>query len=128
MASYLLDSHTLLWLVVDPEKLGPRTRAALSKGEVAYASAASIWELTIKSGLGKLDLPPDFQQGLGEAGLKELSITSDHARAVTNVVLPHKDPFDALLVAQARVEGLTLVTTDEAILRAGLTGIMDARL
>lgn len=112
----LLDTHVLLWaLALDP-RLGPRARVAIeSEAEAVHVSMASIWEVAIKSGIGKLDADPAEIAGAIEAsGFVMLPIRLPHLLAVHK--LPqregHRDPFDRLLVAQAREEGLTLVSRD----------------
>jgi PIN domain nuclease of toxin-antitoxin system len=79
------------------------------------ASSASIWEIGIRSAQGRLDLPPDFLELVERSGFTPLPITFEHALEAGRLPLHHRDPFDRMLVAQARVEGLTLASADEAI-------------
>ena len=90
----LLDSHTLLWLLDDNPRLGPRARQAITSAQGVYVSAATIWELTIKTMLGKLSIPADFSKRLTAQGLALLSITAEHAEAIRDFPeLVRHDPF-----------------------------------
>lgn len=116
---YLLDTHVLLWAAAQPEQLSATAKKLLNdqKNELFF-SAASIWEVSIKNGLGKPDFRADprlLRRGLLDNGYSELFITSEHA--VTIELLPpiHKDPFDRILISQALVEGITLLTNDPVI-------------
>lgn len=122
----LLDSHVLLWLTEDSPRLGLDTRGRMNSATRRYYSAASIWELRIKQELGKLELPDSFVQLLRESGLTELPVTSVHAHAIQSVKLPHRDPFDRLLVAQAVSESIPLVTADGKLLATDID-VIDAR-
>jgi PIN domain nuclease of toxin-antitoxin system len=111
----LLDTHLLLWALSAPAKLSKRARHRIDSSEV-YASAASIWEISIKSALGKLEADPaEVLAGVEPAGFNHLPILGAHAAKVIELPPLHKDPFDRLLVAQARVEPLILLT-DDAVL------------
>ena len=113
----LLDTHLLLWALSSPEKLTKRARQRIESGEV-YASAASIWEISIKSALGKLEADPnEVLAGVEPAGFSHLTIVGGHSAKVAELPPVHKDPFDRLLVAQARFEPMILLTDDE-VLRA----------
>jgi PIN domain nuclease of toxin-antitoxin system len=92
-----------------------------------YVSAASTWELAIKAAIGKIELPNDFDDAIDRSGLRDLPVTRRHTLATDLTALPHKDPFDAVLVAQARVERLTLLTADSKLLKA-VPDAVDARL
>ena len=112
----LLDSHALLWTLTAPEQLAPGALAEIrSLANEVYVSAASAWELGIKQALGKLALPPDLDALLARNGYRPLSITLAHALAAAALPRHHGDPFDRMLVAQARVEHFTLVTRDDAL-------------
>lgn len=91
-------------------------------------SAASVWGLRIKEGLGRTSLPERFTALLGESGLAELAVTGEHADGVTRVAVEHRDPFDRLLLAQSRAERLTLCTADARLLAGGSAGVLDARV
>ena len=126
MTGTLLDTHVLLWLLTDDPTLGDEARRLILRGPTYY-SAASAWELAIKSDLGKVTIPDRLAAELRAAGLAELPVTAEHAVAIREVALPHRDPFDRLLVAAARVEGLTFLTADRVLLATGLPGVLDAR-
>ena len=113
----LLDTHALIWALTAPARLRSVVRDALADPSViVFVSAASTWEIAIKAGLGKLPPPPDDLPGvLGGLGFRELPVTVADSLAVQALPLLHRDPFDRLLVAQARRHGLTLVTADARI-------------
>ncbi len=115
----LLDTHILLWAAGQPEKLSEATRTLLTTPENSlFFSAASIWEIVIKLRLGREDFRVDpyrFTKMLVAHGYTELPITAEHALRVDSLPLPHKDPFDRLLLAQARTEGMLLLTGDAAV-------------
>ena len=111
----LLDTHLLLWALSSPEKLSKRTRQRIDASEV-FASAASIWEISIKSALGKLEADPnEILAGVEPAGFNHLPIVGEHAAKVKQLPPIHKDPFDRLLIAQARFEPMILLTDDEVL-------------
>jgi len=111
----LLDTHLLLWALSSPEKLSKRARQRIESSDV-YVSAASIWEISIKSALGKLQADPnEVLAGVEPAGFNHLPIVGGHAAKVVELPLIHKDPFDRLLVAQAKYEPMILLTDDEAL-------------
>ena len=117
----LLDTHVLLWAAGVPERLPVTARALIEHRDTElFFSAASLWEVAIKSGLGRADFRVDprvLRRGLLENGYAELPVTGAHAVAVDLLPPIHRDPFDRLLVAQARVEGFTLLTADEVVSR-----------
>ena len=110
----LLDTHAFLWAISNDPKLSKATRAALVDGSnFVYVSAVTAWEIAIKRTRGKLQMPPiDYHEQLRLHRFTPLSITTDHALAVEALPAHHGDPFDRILIAQARLEGLTLVTHD----------------
>jgi PIN domain nuclease of toxin-antitoxin system len=127
MTALLLDTHVLLWALDGNQRLGPAARErVLATETMTYVSAASTWELQIKHSLGKVDLPSDLLSQIEASGFTELPVRHRHTEALGSVSLPHRDPFDRLLVAQARVEGLTFLTADRLILGAELPGVVDA--
>jgi PIN domain nuclease of toxin-antitoxin system len=117
----LLDTHVLLWAAGQTAKLSRKARRLLNDpANELYFSAASLWEIVIKRGLGRNDFEVDVRQlrrGLLDNGYGELAVTSAHALALDDLPPLHKDPFDRMLLAQSRVEGITLVTADAQILR-----------
>lgn len=113
----LLDTHALVWWLTAPEQLNDASRDAIGDpGNAIHISVASVWELAIKVGLGKLPVPPDLAswvpEHLGRERLVTLPITIDHALAVEQLPPHHRDPFDRLLIAQAVAEDLAIVTRD----------------
>lgn len=110
----LLDTHVLLWALTTPERLSERTRAAVADPHHAvFVSAASGWEIEIKRALGKLTTPADLEQQLRNRRFLELPVRLRHTTATRDLPPLHRDPFDRILVAQAIVEDLVLVTADE---------------
>lgn len=111
----LLDTHLLLWALAAPSRLPARAQTLVAKGDI-YVSAASIWEISIKSALGKLVADPrEVLAALGPAGFTELPITGEHATRVLDLPPIHRDPFDRLLVAQALAEPMRLLTNDSVL-------------
>ena len=117
--SLLLDTHILLWAAGVPQRLPAAARAMIEDpGTGLIFSTASLWEVVIKNGLGRADFSVDphlLRRGLLENGYTELAVTGVHVLAVDLLPPIHKDPFDRLLVAQARSEGITLLTADEVV-------------
>jgi PIN domain nuclease of toxin-antitoxin system len=115
----LLDTHLLLWAAGEPDRLSAAASALIDhpNNELLF-SAASIWEITIKHGLGRNDFRVNarlLRRGLLDNGYSELPIASDHAVALDCLPPIHKDPFDRILIAQATTEGITLLTTDSLV-------------
>lgn len=117
--NYLLDTHILLWILIDPDKVpGPMRRLVEDTGNRVWFSAASIWEIAIKHSLAKADFavePAVIWKAARETGLEELAVTAEHTVAVDSLPWLHKDPFDRLLVAQARVAGMKLLSVDPEV-------------
>jgi PIN domain nuclease of toxin-antitoxin system len=115
----LLDTHLLLWAAGKPNRLPAAVRKLIdSPANELLFSAASVWEVAIKRGLGRSDFQADprlLRRGLLDNGYTELPILSDHVVAIESLPPIHKDPFDRLLVAQATVEGITLLTADSIV-------------
>jgi PIN domain nuclease of toxin-antitoxin system len=126
MSGLLLDTHVVLWLLDDSPRLGAQTRNRITRSAAVHISAASTWELAIKAAIGKVTLPDDFDDAIDRSALRDLPITRRHTLASDLLTLPHKDSFDAVLVAQAAVERLTLVTADAKLLKA-VPDAVDAR-
>lgn len=116
---FLLDTHLLLWAAGQPDRLSKGCRALIEAPEnELFFSAASVWEIVIKRGLGRDDFKADarlLRRGLLDNGYSELPIGSEHAVALESLPPLHKDPFDRILVAQAQVEGITLLTADPRV-------------
>ena len=117
----LLDTQLLLWAAGEPERLAKDVQVLLRDRQTQpHFSAASIWEVAIKNGLGRPDFRADprlLRRGLLENGYIELSVTGAHAAEIDLLPTIHKDPFDRLLIAQCRIEGLNLLTTDKLLTR-----------
>lgn len=112
----LLDTHTLIWWLSASPRLGPSARAAIDDpASDVYVSAVSASEIAIKKALGKLTAPDDLEHQVTANGFTGLGLTIRHALAVGALPPHHGDPFDRMLIAQARVEGLTFVTADRII-------------
>lgn len=115
----LLDTHILLWAAGQPERLPPQARELLlDPGNSLAFSSASLWEIVIKRGLDRADFnvdPRRLWHLLLAHGYREIAVSSEHALAVGDLPELHRDPFDRILIAQARVEGLLLLTADEAV-------------
>jgi PIN domain nuclease of toxin-antitoxin system len=121
----LLDTHALLWWLLDDAALPPSARRAIERAEAVYVSAASVWEIAIKQRLGKL---PELSIGvaelptlIGQSGFVPLPVHDRHAAAVAALPRHHRDPFDHLLIVQARMQGLKLVSRDPLFVAYGVT-------
>lgn len=119
----LLDTHLLLWAASEPKRISAKARALLldSSNQLIF-SAASMWEISIKRSLERADFSVDprrLWRMLQASGYRELTVTTEHTIAVNDLPPLHKDPFDRILVAQARVEGLLLLTTDKMVAKYG---------
>jgi PIN domain nuclease of toxin-antitoxin system len=116
----LLDTHVWLWMQAEPEKIARPIREVLTDSQsLLYLSAASVWEIAIKWSLGKLPLPEEpyryVPRALQRQGVEGLPVTLAHSLETTRFEKSHRDPFDHLLIAQAMVEGLTLVSADRQL-------------
>ena len=116
----LLDTHVLLWALAEPRRLDGETRTTLESADTEVLfSAASIWEIAVKAGLGRSDLafdPAEIARAALDTGFTELAVRSNAAALVARLPLLHRDPFDRVLVAQAIIEPATLYTTDQQLL------------
>jgi PIN domain nuclease of toxin-antitoxin system len=115
MRRLLLDTHALIWWDSDSDELGKSARREIHDAGAVFVSAASEWEITIKAALGQVPLKRSLLEAAENAGFFPLPVSFEHARAVLDLKLIHKDPFDRLLVAVAMVEGLTLVSGDDVL-------------
>jgi PIN domain nuclease of toxin-antitoxin system len=112
----LLDTHAALWWLSGDERFGENAERQLTDDtNLVMLSAAVVWEVAIKSSLGKLDAPEDFAPTLLGAGVHALGVSLRHAAAVEHLPWHHRDPFDRLLVAQASIEGAAVVSRDDAL-------------
>jgi PIN domain nuclease of toxin-antitoxin system len=111
----LLDTHVFLWWRSDSRKLKATARQAIARADLVFVSAASAWEAAIKIALGRLRIPDSIEAGVVASGFEKLPIGFPHAEAAARLPAHHADPFDRMLVAQAQIEGLTLVTHDRRL-------------
>ncbi len=116
----LLDTHVLLWWLADNPRLSAKARRAIQDCATIYVSAASAWEIEIKKARGKLSAPDNLEATLRVYELTPLSVTVGHAVAAARLPLLHNDPFDRLLIAQASIESLTLLTVDRQLMAYGV--------
>ena len=117
----LLDTHVLLWALTNPSVLRELVRDSISDPDNdVFVSAVSGWEIALKSNLGKLQIPDNMYAMVEATGFTYLAVTFAHGVAAGGLPLHHRDPFDRLLIAQARAEGLVLVTRDAHIEQYGV--------
>jgi PIN domain nuclease of toxin-antitoxin system len=117
----LADTHTILWWLADDSRLSDTARDLIETGMVAvYFSAASVWEIGIKSAAGRLVIADDYLEAMKQDGFVELGISARHARLAGGLPPLHRDPFDRVLVAQAQDEDLAVVTRDSRIASYGV--------
>ncbi len=124
----LLDTHVFLWLLAEPERLGRHLRSIEDPGSELLLSAASSWEIVIKVALGRIELPDDPKRYIPERmraiGAQPLAVEHAHALALSDLPMLHRDPFDRILVAQARHLRLRIVTADSDIARYDVRTIL----
>lgn len=111
---YLADTHVVLWSWHAPDRLAARHLDILRSDVAVLVSIAIIWEISIKAGAGKLKTVDDVARNVRRSGFEILPIAARHAEAVRHLPLHHRDPFDRLLIAQAQLEGLAVLTSDTA--------------
>ncbi len=111
----LLDTHVVLWELGGTRTVGPRAREAIERASELLFSVVSFAEIGVKAAIGKLVIPADLHEHVVRSGVRILGLDADHGLAVADLPLHHRDPFDRLLIAQARAEGLTLLTADARI-------------
>ncbi len=122
----LLDTHTLIWFMFDDSKLSETALQTIKTEDKVFVSIASLWELSIKQSLGKIDLAysvKEISEKCGNANILILPIEPDHLDCIKTLPDIHKDPFDRLLIAQATAEGMALVTKDTIIPNYGIKTI-----
>jgi PIN domain nuclease of toxin-antitoxin system len=115
--SLLLDTHVVLWWLIDSPDLPDDVKQRLDHEPAVYLSPVTVWEIAIKQSIAKLTEPENLAEIVVDAGFRHLAITAEHAVVAGRLPLLHRDPFDRMLIAQARCEGLTLVTRDPQIHR-----------
>jgi PIN domain nuclease of toxin-antitoxin system len=114
----IVDTHAALWFLAGDERLSPAARILIEdEGIERRLSAASVWEVAIKRRLGKLRATADFHARLGEQGVRGLPIGDAHAARIADLPMHHRDPFDRILVAQAQLEGMSILSADPQIRR-----------
>jgi PIN domain nuclease of toxin-antitoxin system len=112
----LIDTHVLLWWLSNDSTLSREARECLRDNRnTVFVSAASVWEISIKKSIGKLDAPDDLESAMRVGRFRELAISTAHALAAGTLPMHHSDPFDRMLVAQAMLESLTFLTRDDRI-------------
>lgn len=112
-SSLLLDTHIILWWLAGSERLPEKLVRVVTKSEVpVYFSSVSVAEMAIKSSIGKLEMPGEYLSEIRKMGLVELVFKSEHAVKLRSLPMHHKDPFDRMLIVQAMVEGLTIMSLD----------------
>ena len=112
----LLDTHVLIWALENNPGLSDSARESITRaGNMVFVSSVSVWEIAIKKAMGKLETPDNLQQEIALHRFTPLQINYDHAELAGKLPDIHKDPFDRMLIAQAIIEKLTLVTRDKAI-------------
>lgn len=122
----LIDSHVALWWLEDSDLIGERTRSHITHADEAYFSVVTPWELGIKRASGKLTYPDSLTADLRAGGFIELAITGAHAETASSLPLHHRDPFDRMMIAQAQLERLTIVTVDADFAKYDIE-LLDAR-
>lgn len=113
---YLLDTHVLLWWLTSPNKMKPKAQKIIrNKGNPIFLSSASFWEMAIKKSIGRLSLPHNLLEITAAEGFKILPILSEEGLGVADLPLIHADPFDRLLIIQAKLHDLVIITNDARI-------------
>ena len=114
----LLDTHTLIWGLCEPDRLNVKTKELLTNiDNIIFVSIASLWELQIKKSLNKITLPDNFTSQLQENGYELLNITHEHISKLDTIPMIHRDPFDRMLISQCTYENIPLVTKDTEIIK-----------
>ena len=118
MTRFLLDTHALLWWMAEPQRLDGRAHEAIADpSNEVFVSSINAWEIAVKHALGKLQAPDNLEASIKKQGFTPLSLTFRHAEQAGTLPPHHGDPFDRMLVAQAQIEGLIVVTRDRQISR-----------
>jgi PIN domain nuclease of toxin-antitoxin system len=121
----LIDAHALLWFITGNRKRISKELQARIEAEATVVSAASLWEIAIKASLGKLDAPYDLPDRVRQLGFDFLHVTSEHAWQVRQLPFHHRDPFDRLLIAQAQIERLPILTADPSFAAYEVTAVWE---
>ncbi len=126
----LFDTNILIWALdsVGGKKFGPSAKRIVRDAEDVFVSSVSIFEIRVKAMIGKLEAPKNLIETVNSAGLKNLSLNADHAEGIVNFpALARHDPFDRMLLAQAKAEGLFLLTSDRFLIDQGFDFVLNAR-
>lgn len=116
----LLDTHILLWWLGEPARIPEKSRKLIAAPQnTVYISAVSLWEIRLKQSLGKLRVPKDFEKRLSEESFEDLPLQNSHSTALLSLPWHHRDPFDRMLIAQARAEKLQFLTADVGLAAYG---------
>ena len=116
--SYLLDTHTFIWWIQDNLNLSYKSKEVISNpNNLIFVSSVNTWKITIKKSLGKIKVPDNLESIILKCGFEVLPITIKHTLYIENLENYHDDPFDRLLISQAIIENLTLITRDERIIK-----------
>ncbi|CAN0597166.1 unnamed protein product [Ectocarpus sp. 12 AP-2014] len=114
----LLDTHIFLWALSDTDKLSSETiKLIQNEDNIVFVSVVTLWELQIKKSLGKIKLPKLFEENIPQYGYEILNVNLNHVSKLNNLPMIHRDPFDRMLIAQAKAEHLSLVTKDQDVLK-----------
>ena len=126
MRRLLVDTHVLLWWLMDSDSLGVKAKSLIANSKnIVFVSAATAWEISIKKSLGKLDAPDDMEEIILQEGFSPLPITLFHGQQAGALPSLHRDPFDRMLVAQAQAEGLAILSADKVLNNYGIK-VIDA--
>ena len=118
---YLLDTHALLWTIFEPDKLSTEAQEViLDRDNIICVSLISLWEISIKQSIGRLDIPEEFYEVVRTGGFEILPLTMMQIEQYRTLPLHHRDPFDRMLVVQAQQQKLTLITRDSEISKYNL--------
>ncbi|MGE3320235.1 MAG: type II toxin-antitoxin system VapC family toxin [Candidatus Berkiella sp.] len=116
--NYLLDTHVILWWLTEPKNISTKARKIISdKEENIFISSASCWEMAIKKGVGRLKFPANLLEILTNEGFDIISISASESLSVADLPLIHHDPFDRMLIIQAKLNDMVLITRDETIMK-----------
>ena len=125
MNRFLLDTHTFLWWLMNSKQLGSEARSKISNPDfIIFVSAVSIWEISIKKKIGKLEAPDNITNIVDQKGFEHLPISLFHGESILNLPSIHKDPFDRMLIVQAQLENLIIITNDDLIQKYNVNSIL----
>ena len=125
MNRFLLDTHTFLWWLMNSQQLGSEARSKISNPDfIIFVSAVSIWEISIKKKIGKLEAPDNITNIVDQKEFEYLPISLFHGESILNLPSIHKDPFDRMLIVQAQLENLIIITNDDLIQKYNVNTIL----